>query len=59
MDQTYQDRIIDVSGLTKVFHDFWRRPKVRAVDSISFDVSRGFSCLLQAAPVCWGWGREA
>ena len=28
--------IVEASGLTKVFRDFWRRPRVRAVDSIAF-----------------------
>ena len=32
---------IDVRDLTKVFRDFWRRPKVRAVDGLSLDVLRG------------------
>jgi ABC-2 type transport system ATP-binding protein len=33
--------IVRVSGLTKVFKDFWGRPKARAVDSVSFEVNRG------------------
>lgn len=33
--------IIHAEGLTKIFRDFWRRPKVRAVDAISFDVHPG------------------
>ena len=28
-------------GLTKVFKDFWNRPKARAVDDVDFDVRRG------------------
>ncbi len=28
-------------GLTKVFKDFWGRPKARAVDNVDFDVRRG------------------
>ena len=32
--------IVEVSGLTKVFRDFWRRPRVRAVDSIAFEIRR-------------------
>ena len=31
--------IIEASHLTKVFRDFWRRPKVRAVNDISFTVN--------------------
>src|SRR5688572_9331421 len=30
-----------VQGLTKIFKDFWGRPKARAVDNISFDVRQG------------------
>jgi ABC-2 type transport system ATP-binding protein len=30
-----------VCGLTKVFKDFWGRPKARAVDGIDFEVRRG------------------
>lgn len=30
-----------VRGLTKVFKDFWGRPKARAVDSVDFEVRRG------------------
>lgn len=30
-----------VRGLTKVFKDFWGRPKARAVDDISFEVRQG------------------
>lgn len=32
--------IVEASGLTKVFRDFWRRPRVRAVDSIAFEIRR-------------------
>ena len=28
-------------GLTKVFKDFWGRPKARAVDNVDFEVRRG------------------
>ena len=35
------DPIIRASELTKVFRDFWHRPKVRAVDHITFSVARG------------------
>src|SRR6187399_3415671 len=30
-----------VRGLTKVFKDFWGRPKARAVDGVDFEVRRG------------------
>lgn len=32
---------MSVHGLTKVFKDFWGRPKARAVDNVSFEVRRG------------------
>lgn len=35
------DVIIQATGLTKVFHDFWGRAKARAVDSVDFEVRRG------------------
>jgi ABC-2 type transport system ATP-binding protein len=33
--------VIEAEQLTKIFRDFWCRPKVRAVDGISFEVRRG------------------
>ena len=33
--------VIAVRGLTKIFKDFWGRPKARAVDNIDFEVRRG------------------
>lgn len=33
--------VVSVRGLTKVFKDFWNRPKARAVDNVDFDVKRG------------------
>jgi ABC-2 type transport system ATP-binding protein len=33
--------VVAVRGLTKVFKDFWGRPKARAVDGVDFDVRRG------------------
>jgi ABC-2 type transport system ATP-binding protein len=35
------DVVVAVRGLTKVFKDFWGRPKARAVDNIHFEVRRG------------------
>jgi len=32
---------VSVRGLTKVFKDFWNRPKARALDDVDFDVRRG------------------
>ena len=36
-----EEIVISVRGLTKVFKDFWGRPKARAVDNVDFDVKRG------------------
>ncbi len=33
--------VVSVTGLTKVFKDFWGRPKARAVDNVDFHVRRG------------------
>jgi ABC-2 type transport system ATP-binding protein len=33
--------VVSVRGLTKVFKDFWGRPKARAVDNVDFEVKRG------------------
>ena len=35
------ENVIVVRGLTKVFKDFWNRPKARAVDNVNFEVKRG------------------
>ncbi|HMJ92451.1 MAG TPA: ATP-binding cassette domain-containing protein [Candidatus Acidoferrum sp.] len=35
------ETIIALRGLTKVFKDFWGRPKARAVDGVDFEVRRG------------------
>lgn len=40
-DNLTNDDIIIAQGLTKVFKDFWGRPKARAVDGIDFTVQRG------------------
>ncbi|MDX1953860.1 MAG: ABC transporter ATP-binding protein [Verrucomicrobiota bacterium] len=36
-----KENVIAVRGLTKVFKDFWGRPKARAVDNVDFEVRRG------------------
>jgi ABC-2 type transport system ATP-binding protein len=36
-----REAVVAVRGLTKVFKDFWGRPKARAVDNVDFDVYRG------------------
>jgi ABC-2 type transport system ATP-binding protein len=33
--------VVSVRGLTKIFKDFWNRPKARAVDGVDFEVRRG------------------
>jgi hypothetical protein len=33
--------VVSVRGLTKVFKDFWGRPKAKAVDNVDFEVRRG------------------
>ena len=33
--------VVSVRGLTKVFKDFWKRPKARAVDNVNFEVRQG------------------
>lgn len=35
------DVVISVRGLTKVFKDFWGRPKAKAVNNVDFEVRRG------------------
>jgi ABC-2 type transport system ATP-binding protein len=36
-----RDNVIETLDLTKVFRDFWHRPRVRALDSLTFQVRRG------------------
>ncbi len=36
-----QEPVVVVRGLTKIFKDFWGRPKARAVDDVDFEVRRG------------------
>jgi ABC-2 type transport system ATP-binding protein len=33
--------IVSVRGLTKIYKDFWGRPKARAVDNVDFEVRQG------------------
>ena len=35
------ETVVSVRGLTKVFKDFWNRPKARAVDDVDFEVRQG------------------
>jgi ABC-2 type transport system ATP-binding protein len=39
--KTNGEIVVSVRGLTKVFKDFWNRPKARAVDNVDFEVRRG------------------
>src|SRR6476646_5748488 len=39
--QSNGEVVASVRGLTKVFKDFWGRPKARAVDNVDFEVRRG------------------
>jgi ABC-2 type transport system ATP-binding protein len=39
--QSSAEVVVSVRGLTKVFKDFWNRPKARAVDNVDFEVRRG------------------
>src|ERR1017187_4071542 len=39
--QSSTEVVVSVRGLTKVFKDFWNRPKARAVDNVDFEVRRG------------------
>ncbi|NQU40556.1 MAG: ABC transporter ATP-binding protein [Lentisphaerae bacterium] len=41
MQEKANSTILEVVQLTKVFCDFWRRPKVRAVDGLNLSVRRG------------------
>jgi ABC-2 type transport system ATP-binding protein len=38
---TATEAVVVVRGLTKIFKDFWGRPKARAVDNVDFEVRRG------------------
>ena len=39
--QKSDEVVVSVRGLTKVFKDFWNRPKARAVDGVDFEVRKG------------------
>src|SRR5262252_8762362 len=41
LSQPNGEVVVSVQGLTKVFKDFWGRPKARAVDNVDFEVRRG------------------
>jgi len=39
--QKSDEVVVSVRGQTKVFKDFWNRPKARAVDNVDFEVRKG------------------
>jgi len=39
--ETEKEVVVSVRGLTKIFKDFWGRPKAKAVDNVDFDVYKG------------------
>jgi ABC-2 type transport system ATP-binding protein len=39
--QSNGETVVSVRGLTKIFKDFWNRPKARAVDNVDFEVRKG------------------
>jgi ABC-2 type transport system ATP-binding protein len=41
MPESNDNWVIETVNLTKVFHDFWHRPKVKAVDQLNLQVRRG------------------
>ena len=41
ISQSNGEVVVSVRGLTKIFKDFWNRPKARAVDNVNFEVRRG------------------
>ena len=40
-NQKSDEVVVSVRGVTKVFKDFWNRPKARAVDGVDFEVRKG------------------
>src|SRR5579859_5018402 len=40
-NQKSAEIVVSVRGLTKIFKDFWNRPKARAVDNVDFEVKQG------------------
>jgi ABC-2 type transport system ATP-binding protein len=41
LSATPHEVVVAVRGVTKVFKDFWGRPKARAVDNVDFEVRQG------------------
>lgn len=40
-NESMRDMVVVCQNLTKTFRDFWHRPRVRAVDDVSFTIERG------------------
>ncbi len=40
-EQAQNNIVVEATGLTKIFRDFWNRPKARAVNGIDFTVKAG------------------
>ena len=41
MTEATQNIVVEAKGLTKIFKDFWGRPKARAVNGIDFQIRQG------------------
>ena len=41
MTEATQNVVVEAKGLTKIFKDFWGRPKARAVNGIDFQIKQG------------------
>jgi ABC-2 type transport system ATP-binding protein len=41
MSEATEESVVEAAGLSKVFKDFWGRPKAKAVNSIDFKVKKG------------------
>lgn len=41
MTEEKQNIVVEAKGLTKIFKDFWGRPKARAVNGIDFQIKQG------------------
>ena len=38
---TTTDSVIEIRNLSKVYRDFWGRPKVKALNALSLDIRKG------------------
>ena len=41
MPENNSNIVVEAKGLTKIFKDFWGRPKARAVNGIDFQIRQG------------------